>query len=256
MATSPAQIFVMENKFSRRAALALGLLFVVGFGLFNLLGITDIRAMPSSSHLHAVVMASWILLFVVQSYLGSGANLALHRKLGWVGAALALLGIFTAFQTGIVTTTLDRAPPVFYPPYFLALNFVQALFFGGFVLAAILMRKRTDWHRRLMLGAVVIVSEVAIGRLTIIAMVGILGGPESAIPFLAGKPWLVPLIEMSVQLLIVGTLMLRDRSIRGSVHPALKIIALAIPAFFATMWLLASVPAFAEYTFALKGSAL
>lgn len=256
MATSPAQVFAWENSFYRKAGIGLALLMITGFGLFNLAGLTDVRLMPRSTHFHGLVMFSWIVLFVVQNFLGAGRNLPLHRKLGWFGAVLALVGVFTGFQTGIVTTGLDRAPPVFYPPYFLALNFVQPLFFGGFVMAAILMRKRTDWHRRLMLAAVVIIAEPAIGRLTIMGMVPVLGGPEAAIPYLSANQWLIPMIELSIQLLIVAFIAWRDQKARGSVHPAIKVMALGVLGFHAGMWLLAAVPPFADYAFALKGSML
>lgn len=256
MASSAAQIFVWENGFYRRTAIGLALLMLIGFGLFNMAGLTDVRLMPTSTHIHGIVMFSWILLFVVQNFLGAGKNLSLHRKLGWFGAVLALAGIFTGMQTGVVTTSLDRAPPVFYPPYFLALNFVQPLFFGTFVFAAIMLRKRTDWHRRLMLAAVVIIAEPAIGRLTIMAMVPILGGPEAAIPYLTANQWIIPMIELGVQLLIVAFIAWRDAKARGSVHPAIKVMALGVLGFHACMWLLAAVPPFADYAFALKGSAL
>ncbi|WAT19205.1 adenylate cyclase [Aurantiacibacter sp. MUD11] len=256
MATSPAQIFVWENAFYRKVAIGIALLMLVGFGLFNLAGLTDVRQMPTSTHLHGVIMFSWLLLFVVQNFLGAGKNLSLHRKLGWFGAALAVVAVVTAWQTGIVTTSLDRAPPVFYPPYFLALNFIQPLFFAGFIAAAITMRKQTDWHRRLMLGAIIVVAEPPLGRLSIMLAVPLLGGPDNAIPLLSANQWMIPLIEMTAQLLIVGFIAWRDAKARGSVHPAIKCIALAVPAFYASLWLLAAVPPFAEYAFALKGSAL
>ncbi len=256
MATSPAQIFIWENGFYRKVAIGLALLVLAGFALFNLAGLTDVRLMPRSTHLHGIVMGSWLLLFVVQNFLGAGRDLSLHRKLGWFGAALAVLAVITAWNTGIVTTALNRAPPVFYTPYFLALNFVQPVFFATFVAFAIVLRKRTDWHRRLMLGAIIIVAEPAIGRLAIMASVPALDGPEAAIPILSAKQWIIPLIEMSVQLLIVAFIAWRDARARGSVHPAIKVIAVAVPAFYAALWLLAGVAPFADYAFGLKGSAL
>lgn len=256
MATSAAQLFVMENRFYGRAAIALCVLIVVGFALFNILGITDITVMPRSAHLHGVLMSSWVILFLVQNALGAGRNLSLHRKLGWLGAALAAASILAAWNTGFVTTALDRAPPIFYPPYFLALNLITPVLFGGMIIAAIANRKRTDWHRRLMLGALILVIEPALGRLGIIGTAVAMGGPENAIPFLVPRPWFVPMLEMTVQVAIVLAIMARDRSMRGSVHPALKWVLAAVVGLYAGNWLLAAVPPFAEYAFALKGSAL
>lgn len=256
MASSPAQIFASENRLYKRVALAIAALMIVGFGLFNLLGVTDIMAMPRSAWLHGLVMFAWLSLFVVQSFLGTGRNLALHRKLGWFGAGLAVIAVVTAWNTGFTTTMVDRAPPVFYPPYFLGLNLLTPVFFAGFVIAAIRMRKRTDWHRRLMLGAILVVCEPPLGRLTIISLVVATGSPEAAIGLGVANQWLVPTIEMAVQLAIVGVVALRDRAVRGSVHPAIWWAMGGVAALYASIWALAAVPAWAEYVHALKGSAL
>jgi hypothetical protein len=258
MATSPsaAQIFASENRLYKRVALAIAALMVVGFGLFNLLGVTDLRVMPRSAWLHGLVMFAWLCLFVVQSFLGTGRNLALHRKLGWFGVGLMVLAVITAWNTGFTTTMVDRGPPVFYPPYFLGLNLLTPVFFAGFVIAAIRNRKRTDWHRRLMLGAILIVCEPALGRLTIISLVAVMGSPEAAIELGVANQWLVPTVEMTVQVGIVGVIALRDRAVRGSVHPAIWWAMGGVAALYTSIWLLAAVPAWAEYVYALKGSAL
>lgn len=256
MATSPAQLFVMENRLYTRVAIALALVILVGFGLFNGLGVTDIRVMPRSAWLHGIVMFSWLMLFVVQSFLGPSRNRSLHRQLGWFGAGLAAIAVVTAWYTGFTTTMLDRAPPVFSPPYFLGLNLLTPVFFATFVIVAITMRRRTDWHRRLMLGAILIVTEPALGRLTIILLVAILGDPGKAIAVSAANQWLVPTIEMVAQLSIVGIVAWRDRAVRGSVHPAIWLAMAGVALLYASIWTLASIGPFAEYAFALKGSAL
>ncbi|WP_427968607.1 hypothetical protein [Altererythrobacter sp.] len=256
MATTPAALFTRENKLYKTVALALAALILIAFGLFNGLGITDLRVMPRSAWLHGLIMFAWLALFVVQSFLGTGRNLSLHRKLGWFGAGLAVVAVATAWNTGFTTTMVDRVPPVFYPPYFLGLNLLTPVFFAGFITAAILMRKRTDWHRRLMLGAILIVTEPALGRLTIISLLLVTGDPAKAIALAGSNQWLVPTIEMVAQLSIVGIVAWRDRAVRGSVHPAIWLAMTGVALLYASIWTLASVPVFADYVFALKGSAL
>lgn len=253
---SPAQLFVRENQLYKRTALAIAGLMIVGFGLFNVMGLTDITMAPHSVWLHGSVMVSWLLLFVVQSFLGAGRDLSLHRKLGWFGAGLAVIVVATAWNTGFTATMLDRAPPVFYPPYFLGLNLLTPVFFAAFVIAAIRMRKRTDWHRRLMLGAILILTEPALGRLTIMSLIAVVGAPARAIALGAANQWLVPAIEMTVQLAIVGAIALRDRAVRGSVHPAIWLAMGGVALLYASIWTLAAVPPWAAYVFALKGSGL
>lgn len=256
MATSPAERYQLENRLYFRTAIALSILIVAGFSLSNVIGITNFIAAPASTKLHGTIMAALVVLFLVQNILGTGRNLALHRKLGYFGIGLAIAAVLTAWNTAFVTTAFDRAPPVFSPPYFLAMTLVQPVFFGAMVVLAITYRKKTDWHRRFMLGSLMLVLEPAIGRLEIIATVMAMGGPEQALPFLSTNTWFIPMLDLCVQLIIIGLVMLGDRAIRGSVHPALKWVLVGIIALYAGNLALSLVPQFAEYAYALKGSAL
>src|SRR3546814_8266965 len=71
------------------------------------------------------------------------------------------LGIFT----GVASLVLNRFPPFFTPPYFLALTVTESLVFGAMVAWAIRRRRATDWHRRLMIGAMIVILDTARGRL-------------------------------------------------------------------------------------------
>src|SRR3546814_20666890 len=75
------------------------------------------------------------------------------------------LGIFT----GIASLVLNRFPPFFTPPYFLALTVTESLVFGAMVAWAIRRRRATDWHRRLMIGATTVILAPSLGRLLPIA---------------------------------------------------------------------------------------
>src|SRR3546814_15458895 len=59
------------------------------------------------------------------------------------------LGIFT----GVASLVLNRFPPFFTPPYFLALTVTESLVFGAMVAWATRRGRATDWPRRLTLGA-------------------------------------------------------------------------------------------------------
>src|SRR3546814_9908486 len=67
--------------------------------------------------------------------------------------------------TGIASLVLNRFPPFFTPPHFLALTVTESLVFGAMVAWAIRRRRATDWHRRLMIGATIVILEPALGRL-------------------------------------------------------------------------------------------
>src|SRR3990167_9768616 len=141
--------------FWQRMAIGLALFIVFGFLQFALRGFVDPVAAPFWVHMHGALMLAWLALLIVQPTLVSRDNLALHRKLGWIGAGLALfitgLGIFT----GVASLVLGRFPPFFSPPYFLALTTVESLAFGLMVWAAVRRRHTTAWHRRVMIGATI-----------------------------------------------------------------------------------------------------
>ena len=70
-------------------------------------------------------MLAWLALLIAQPTLGTQGNLARHRQLGRIGGVLAVfitgLGIFT----GVASLMLNRFPPFFTPPYFLALTYIN-----------------------------------------------------------------------------------------------------------------------------------
>ena len=101
---------------------------------------------------------------IAQSGLVRAGNVALHRRLGLasVGFAVLLVGVgiwvaidfarrrFTADSTGEAT--------------FLAISFSSMLVFAAFFGAAIVWRKKPEYHKRLMLLAAMSLLVAALGR--------------------------------------------------------------------------------------------
>lgn len=219
MASSPAKVFVAENGFYRRLGIGLAIFALLGFATANLGGFTDVTVMPRATHAHALVMTGWVALFVVQNILGAGANLSLHRKLGWAGVILAGLVVITGIAAQLATIAAGRVPGLFGNGYFFALGFVNLTLFSAFVIAAVINRKRTDWHRRLMLGSFIILLEPVLGR--VLLVITGLAGMDSSPGAEAPPRMMVEMLRFVPQLLIVLGIIWRDRAIRGSVHPAL-----------------------------------
>lgn len=212
--------------FWHRMAIGLAIFIVVGFLQFALRGFVDPVAAPFWVHVHGVAMLSWLALLIVQPTLVSRDNLALHRKLGWAGAALAILITCLGIFTGVASLVLNRFPPFFPPPYFLALTVVESLVFGLMVWAAVRRRHTTAWHRRLMIGATIVILEPALGRiLPMPLMIGWSDIPSGLI-----------------QLGVVGIVALYDRRTLGRVHPATKAVAAIVIAVRVTIYLLAMMP--------------
>lgn len=211
MATA-AEGAARAELFWHRMAIGLSVFIVLGFLQFALRGFVDPVAAPFWVHLHGVAMLAWLALLIVQPTLVARENLALHWRLGWIGAGLALfitgLGIFT----GVASLVLNRFPPFFTPPYFLALTVIESLVFGAMVAWAIRRRRVTDWHRRLMIGATIVILEPALGRLLPIPLMG---------------PWAEPAVALC-QLAGVAIVAAYDRRTRGAVHPATWAIAAVV----------------------------
>lgn len=115
-------------------------------------------------HVHALAFTSWILLQLVQPALIASGRPALHQRLGWFGAALALLVWLLGNLASIEAMTVGYRglgdPYAFY-----AITFFSMQAFGIIVALGILKRDRADAHKRLMLLSSAAILEAAVGRL-------------------------------------------------------------------------------------------
>jgi hypothetical protein len=140
-----------ERRLYTWAAVVVVLIVVTGFArTYYLKGVFGTPALPGLVHLHGFVMTLWVVLFVVQVRLIAAHRVKLHRRLGVFGGFLAgavvLVGIITAI--GGARRGASPGPP---PLVFLAIPLVDILVFAGFVAAGLVVRRRTDIHKRLML---------------------------------------------------------------------------------------------------------
>lgn len=214
---------VRAESFWQRMALGLTLFILFGFFQFSARGFVDFGQIPIWVHFHALAMLSWLVLLIVQPTLVGRNNLALHRRLGRIGAALAVVIVTLGIFTGIQALVLHRQPPFFTPPFFLMLNSLGSLSFGLMVAAAIGNRRRTDWHRRLMIGATILILEPALGRLLPMPLLG--GWGE----------W----VAMLCQLGAVAIVARFDVRTLGRLHPATTWVAGAVAATHILIALLA-----------------
>ena len=206
MATTPyaAQRYRADQAFFVRMTIFIALLIAFGFLQFALRGMVDYRKVPVWVHLHGMIMVSWLGLAIVQNRLAASGDLVSHRKIGWIGAVLVAGIVCLASFTGIMALKRGTEPPFFSEAYFLALTQVDAVVFGGLVFAAIARRKDTESHRRLMIGAMVLITEPAFGRLL-------------PMPFMNGMgEWAVLLLQLT----ILSVLAAHDRRVLGRIHPA------------------------------------
>jgi len=208
MATVAARVS-REESFYQKMAAGLALFILFSFGQFAARGFVDYRQVPLIVHFHAVAMVAWLGLLVVQSTLAQRLELATHRRLGWLALPLSLAIPPLAIATCVAVLRAHLVPPFFTPAFFLALVTVESLTFAGVVLAAIAMRRRTAWHRRLMVGATLLLLEPAFGRTLPMPLMGNWG------------EW----VALALQLAVLAIMARHDLSSRGKVHPATYVVA-------------------------------
>lgn len=225
-------------------ALAMAATVVTGFSLQWLAGRSSFVAAPWRLHLHAMLFMGWVGLFVVQTLLAAGmagrGSLALHRRLGWLGAGWATAMVVVGIVTTVSMVRRAAVPFFFTPAYFLAMDGLAVLWFGGLVAAAIALRRRTAWHNRLMIVAMTILTGPAVGRL---------------IPAPLLMPW-VGLTVFAVILVFPVAGIVGDRVTRGRVHPAWWVGLAALATMQAAIELLPrSAAGLAAYRAVVHGSA-
>jgi len=204
--TIPHSSDLGDQPFYLRVAYLIATITVVGFAQLALRGISHPLSVPIWVHLHALTAASWLVLFLVQNHLAADGNFTFHRRLGWVGTLLALAIVVFGFITAIKALELHRVPPGFSPAYFLAVTMLQLVLFPVLVLAAILLRREMQSHRRLMFGALIVICGSP--GITRMPPSNLMGGERGE--------WLVLLFELILLVVMMG----HDRKIFGHIHRA------------------------------------
>jgi hypothetical protein len=153
-----------DDRFFLGGAIAMVLLIVAGFSLQLAAGRSSFDA-PPLVHAHAIVYMGWLVIFLMQTVFATSGNIAMHRRLGWIGAGWIGLMIVLGFMVTFAMLRRGGVPFFFTPMQFLALDPLSVLFFAGLTAAAIRMRKQTDWHRRLHFCAMALLLGPGAGRL-------------------------------------------------------------------------------------------
>ena len=166
---APARQYA-ERRFFGVAALVAALIAFTGFArTYYLKEAYGTPELPTLVHVHGLVMTLWIVLFISQVGLVAARRTDLHRRLGVASAILAAVVVIVGIATAIegAKRGVSLGPP---PLVFLAIPIGVVLSFGIFVGAALLVRRRSDWHKRLMLIASLAVLTPAIARIPVDAI--------------------------------------------------------------------------------------
>jgi len=195
-----------QRWFWRAGALFAALVVFVGFSpTFYLSKLFGAPELSTPKFVHGLVFSAWIVLLVAQTWLVAANRRDLHRALGAFGAlllvAMCVAGYRVAIESGRSGFTPD--PAKVSALSFMAVPLFDLAVFAVLVVAALLLRARSDWHKRLMLIATLSLLPPAIARV--------------ALQF-PGLP-VLPIAFGGTALVVIAAIVL-DRVTLGRLHPA------------------------------------
>jgi hypothetical protein len=153
-----------DDRFFVRAAVVMALTIVAGFSFQHAMGRSTFMS-PPLVHAHAIVFMGWVFIYLAQNLLIGTGRVDIHRKLGWIAVGwifpMALLGCLVT----LAMLRRGQVPFFFRPLQFLVFDPMTLFFFAGLTLAAVAMRRQTQWHRRLHFCGMSLLTMPAFGRL-------------------------------------------------------------------------------------------
>ena len=166
----PRRRWAPERRFYTGMALAMIALVAIGFGpSFYLRGTMHFpRPNPSITPLvmlHGIVFTLWMLLFATQASLVGMNRRDLHMRLGLAGITLAALLVPIMYLTAVGQVARANQPPFTTPLAWTVVPLVAIPAFVALVWLGWKYRRDAQAHKRLMLGAALLMMDPAIGRL-------------------------------------------------------------------------------------------
>jgi hypothetical protein len=192
-----------DERFFLVAAIVMALVIVAGFSLQLAMGRSSF-ASPPLVHAHAIVFMGWVAIYLLQNVFVATGRMTLHRPLGWIAAAWLVPMLVLGCLVTLAMVRRGHVPFFFQPLQFLVFDPVSLFTFVGLTVAAIVLRRRTDWHRRLHYCGMAMLLGPGFGRL---------------LPMPLLQPWAWEAIfAVSMSFPIAG--MIADRRRDDRVHPA------------------------------------
>jgi hypothetical protein len=161
---------------------------------------------------HGVILTAWFLVLALQAALVARRRTGLHRTLGWAGAAIGLAvvvsgGMATPYRMAEIAAQARPLWPNQTTSVLVWSNTTSIVAFAVLFAAAIVLRRRPDTHKRLMLLASLSIIQPAFGRIF-------------RWPVFEAPPSEVLMLSMAAPFALVGALIAYDYLSRKSLHPA------------------------------------
>jgi hypothetical protein len=206
---------LVRSKFFLLANALLFAIVLVGFSrTLYLRAFFDVAPIPLSLYFHGAALTLWFLLALIQPLLVSTGRTSLHRAMGYGTAGYAAVAVISGLTTNARMASHIKSPDDA-ENIIVWGNYLSLLAFAGLVGAAVVLRRRPEAHKRLMLLASVSIVGPALGRFPLWPIFA--AGLDAARNYALGG------------LLVLLSLMLGyDLWSRGRPHPATWMGALAI----------------------------
>jgi hypothetical protein len=153
-----------DERFFLRSAILMTAIIIAGFSLHLAMGRSTF-ASPLRVHAHAILFMGWVGIYLLQNVFVAGGRMALHRRLGWIAAAWTVPMVVIGCIVTVAIVRMGTVPFFFRPLHFLVFDLIAVFTFAGLTTGAILLRRRTEWHRRLHFCGMTILLAPAFGRL-------------------------------------------------------------------------------------------
>jgi hypothetical protein len=155
---------VGDERFFLRAAILMSLVIVAGFSTQLAMGRSSFSS-PPLVHAHAIVFMGWVTIYLLQNIFVASNRMGLHRRLGWIAAVWIVPMLVLGCLVTVAMVRRGQVPFFFRPLHFLVFDPVSLFAFIGLTVAAISLRRRTEWHRRLHFCGMSILLGPGFGRL-------------------------------------------------------------------------------------------
>ena len=160
----PAPTAVGDERFFLKSAMIMAIIIAAAFSIQLWMGRSTF-ASPVRVHVHAVLFMGWVAIYLMQNSLVAVGRIDLHRKLGWVAAGWMVAMVVSGLVVTVAVVRSGTVPFFIQPLHYLIFDPVAVATFAGLTTAAILLRRRTEWHRRLHFCGMTILIGPAFGRL-------------------------------------------------------------------------------------------
>jgi len=144
---------------------------------------------PPVIHLHAAVFLGWLFIVIAQAWLAATGRITLHRRLGRFLFIYGVLVIFVGwFLVLVLFAERVHAGEVTQARNQLFVPFTDMLFFAPVLFAAWALRRRSEFHKRLIIVATTVLLIAAAHR-----FIGVhIGRPPPLWPVMT--VWLAPIL--------------------------------------------------------------